>query len=82
MNDQKLQVADEINDLKVTIESSGGCTRQKLKTISKGNQTLLSIDKCLARTPDIRVKILENIYEMLSKSGTMYGSEMWGLDGA
>jgi hypothetical protein len=30
--------------------------------------------------PEIRVKILENIYEMLSESRTMYGIKMRGLD--
>jgi hypothetical protein len=48
--------------------------------MEKGNQTLVAIDKCLARTPDIRVKILENVYEMLSESRTMYGIEMRGLE--
>jgi hypothetical protein len=48
--------------------------------IAKGNQTLLAIDKCLARTPDVRVRILENIYEMC-ESRIMYGTETWGLEG-
>jgi hypothetical protein len=74
-------VAEEINYLEVTFESSSGWKRQKLKIIAKGNQTLVSIDKCLARTPDIRVKILENVCEMLSESRTMYCIEMLGLDG-
>jgi hypothetical protein len=39
------------------------------------------MDKCLARTSDIRMKILENVYEMLSESRTMYGIKIWGLDG-
>jgi hypothetical protein len=52
---------------------------KKLKTIAKGNQTLVNIEKCLARTPDIRVKNLEKIYEMLSQSRTM--AKIWGLDG-
>jgi hypothetical protein len=49
--------------------------------IAKGNQTLVAIDKCLARTPDIRVTTVENIYEMLCESRMMYGIEMWGLEG-
>jgi hypothetical protein len=48
--------------------------------IVKGNRTLLAIDKCLARTPDIRVKVLENIYEMC-ESRMLYCIEMWGLEG-
>jgi hypothetical protein len=74
-------VVDEINYLGVTFESSGGWNKQKLKVRAKGNQTLVAIDKCLARAPDMSVKTLENVYEMLSESRTMYGIEMWGLEG-
>jgi hypothetical protein len=74
-------VADEINYLGVTFECSGGWNRQKLKVIAKENQTLVAIDKCLARKPNISVKILENVHEMLSESRMMYGVEMWGLEG-
>jgi hypothetical protein len=61
VNDHEIEVADEINYLGVTFESSGGWNRQKLKVMAKGNQTLVAIDNCLARTPDISVKILENV---------------------
>jgi hypothetical protein len=81
VNDHKIEAADEINYLGVTFESSGAWNRQKLQVMAKGNQTLVAIDNCLARTPDISVRILENVYEVLSESRTMYGIEMWGLDG-
>jgi hypothetical protein len=81
VNDHKIEVADEINYVGVTFESSAGWNRQKLKVMAKGNQALVAIDKCLARTPDIWVKILDNLYEMLSESRTMYGIEMWGPEG-
>jgi hypothetical protein len=64
--------------LEVTFESRHGWKRQKLKTVAKGNQTLVAMEKCLARTPDTRVKILENVYKILSEYRTMYGIEMWG----
>jgi hypothetical protein len=64
VNDHKIEVADKINYLR----SSGSWNRQKLKVMAKGNQTVIAIDKCLARTPDIRVKILENVYGILSES--------------
>jgi hypothetical protein len=69
-------VADETNCLGVTFESSGW----KLKTIAKGNQTSVAGHKCLVRTPHSRVKILENIYEMINKPRIIYGIDMWGLD--
>jgi hypothetical protein len=80
VKDQKIEVVDEINYLEVTFES-GGWNRQKLMVIAKGNHTLVAIYNCLARTLDIRVKFLENVYEMLSESRTMYGIEMWVLEG-
>jgi hypothetical protein len=67
VNHHKVKVADEINYLVVTFESCGGWNRQKLKVIANENQTLVAIDKWLARTPDIRVKVLENVHEMLSE---------------
>jgi hypothetical protein len=46
----------------------------------KGNQSLVAIDKCLTRTPDMRVQLLENVYETVSESRLMYGAEIWELD--
>jgi hypothetical protein len=40
---------------------------------------LIAIDRCLARIPDMNVKMLENIYEMISESSMMYGIEFWGV---
>jgi hypothetical protein len=56
VKDQKTEMAGKINYLGVTFESYGCWKRQKLKTIAKGNQTLVTIKKCLARTPDMRAK--------------------------
>jgi hypothetical protein len=57
VNDQKTEVADEINYLGATFESSGGWKRQKLKIIINGNQTLAAIGKYPVRTPDTNLKI-------------------------
>jgi hypothetical protein len=81
VNDKKTEVGDEINYLGVIFESSGGSERQKLNPTAKGNQTSVAIGKCLARTCDIRVKISENVYETRSEFRTMYGIEMWVIDG-
>jgi hypothetical protein len=62
VNNQNNEVEDEVNYLGATFESSGGWNREKFKRVAEGNQTLVARDKCPARTPDIRVKILENIY--------------------
>jgi hypothetical protein len=47
--------------------------------MAKRNQTLAAAGKCLARTPDMRVKILENVYEIVCESRLMYGAEIRGL---
>jgi hypothetical protein len=68
VKNQNIEVVDKINDLGVTFESCGWWKRKKLKTIAQGNQTLVTIKKCLARTPDMRVKKLENVYDILRES--------------
>jgi hypothetical protein len=40
---------------------------------------LIAIDRCLARIPDMNIKMLENIYEMISESSMMYGIGLWGV---
>jgi hypothetical protein len=40
---------------------------------------LIAIDRRLARIHDMNVKMLENIYEMISESSMMYGIELWGV---
>jgi hypothetical protein len=47
---------------------------------SKRESASETIDKCLARTPDKRLKSLANMYVMLSESRKMYGIEMWDLE--
>jgi hypothetical protein len=44
-----------------------------------GNQSLVATDKCLTRAFDVRVKLLENVYEIVCLSRLMYGTEIWGL---
>jgi hypothetical protein len=34
----------------------------------------------LIGTPDIGVKLLENVYEMVCESRMMYGVEIWGVE--
>jgi hypothetical protein len=47
-----------------------------------GNQAFTAIDKCLAKTPDMKVRTLENICQTLCESRIMYSVELWGLDEA
>jgi hypothetical protein len=50
-----------------------------MKQMVKENQSLVAIDNCLSRTPDMRVKLLENVYEVVCESRLMYGGGIWGL---
>jgi hypothetical protein len=70
MNNQKIEAPDEIDYLGVTFESNGAWKRQKLKITGNGNQILVATHKCLARTPDIRMKIFGN--GMLNEFRMMY----------
>jgi hypothetical protein len=71
MENQQIEVVKEIDCLGVTLESSGGWGKQKVKQKVRGIQSLVAIDKCLTRTPDMRVKLLESVYEMACESRMM-----------
>jgi hypothetical protein len=42
-------------------KSTGGWNKHKTRQMVKENQSLVVTDKCLTRTPDVRVKLLENV---------------------
>jgi hypothetical protein len=77
MNDQLIKVVNEISYLRVTLESTEGWNKDKMKQMVKGNQSLVATDKCLSRTLDMRVQLLENVYEMVYESKLTYGEEIW-----
>jgi hypothetical protein len=78
MYDQLIHVVNEISYLGITLESTRGWNRHKMKQMVKVN--LSFVDKCLTRTPDMRIQLLENVYEMVREARLMYGAETWGLD--
>jgi hypothetical protein len=83
MYNQLIEVVNELSYLGITLESTGGWNKHRKKQIVKGNQSLLAIlaiDKCLSRTPNMRIQLLENVYEIVCESRMMYGAEIWGLD--
>jgi hypothetical protein len=80
MENQQIEVVKEIDYLEVTLERSGGWSKQKAKQKVKGIQSLVTIDKCLTRTPDMGVKLLEIVYEMVCESRMMYGVEIRGIE--
>jgi hypothetical protein len=69
MGNQQIEVLKDIDYL-------GGWTKQKTKQKVKEIQSLEAIDKCLTRTQDMGVKLLENVYEMVCESRMTYGVEI------
>jgi hypothetical protein len=47
-----------------------------MKQMAKGNQSLVATDKCLTRTPDMMMKLLENVYGMVCELRLMYGAKI------
>jgi hypothetical protein len=80
VNGHNIEVVDKFNNLGVTLDSTGRWNKQKTLAKMKGCQALRVIDKCIAVTPDIKVQMLENIYEMVCESKIMCGFEVWGLN--
>jgi hypothetical protein len=80
MYDQLTKVVNEVSYLGIILESTGGWNRHRMKQMVKGKQSLVAIDKCLTRTPDMRIQLLENVCEMVCESRFMYRAEIWGLD--
>jgi hypothetical protein len=80
MENQQTEVVKETDYLGVTLESSGGLSKQKATQKVKGIQALVVSDKCLTRTPDMGVKFLENVYEMVCESRMIYGVEKRGVE--
>jgi hypothetical protein len=74
MYDQLIDVVNEIIYLGETLVSTRGWNRHKMTQMVKGNQSLVATDKCLTRTPDMRVQLLENVYELVCESRLMYGA--------
>jgi hypothetical protein len=67
MQNQQIELVKEVNYSGVTLDSSGGCSKQKAKQKIEGIQSLVANDKCLTRTSDMGVKPLGNVYEIVSQ---------------
>jgi hypothetical protein len=68
VNGQNIEVVDKFNYLGVTTDSTGSWNKQKTSAEIKGYQALGAIDKCRAVIPNVKVQMLENIYEMVCET--------------
>jgi hypothetical protein len=76
MGCQNIEKIYKFKYIGITLENTGRWRNQKAPIKAKDNQALTTINKCLATTPNMKVRTLENIYE------TLCGVELWGLDEA
>jgi hypothetical protein len=58
MGGQNIEIIDEFIYLGITLDNTGGWRHQKASIKAKGNQALTAIDKCLATTPNMKVRAL------------------------
>jgi hypothetical protein len=63
----------------ITIDRSGGWEKHKWSLKVEGNYALVGTDKYLSRIPNMKFRILQNIYEVVCESRLLFGAEMWGL---
>jgi hypothetical protein len=64
MGGQNIEIVNKIKCLGITLENTGEWRNQKASIKAKGNNALTATDKCLATTPNMKVRTLENIYEI------------------
>jgi hypothetical protein len=76
VNGQNTEVVHKFSYLGVTLYSTGSWNKKETLVKMKGDQALRAIDKCISVTPNIKVQMLENVYEMVCESKIMYGIEM------
>jgi hypothetical protein len=61
MGGQNIEIIDKFKYFGITLENTGGWRNQKASIKAEGNQSLTATDKCLATTPNMKVRTLENI---------------------
>jgi hypothetical protein len=74
----EIEVVKEIKYLGMVLDSRGKWERKQ--AANRGKSALNSINICVARTPNIEVKVLERLYNLLVQSCTMTGVGIWGLE--
>jgi hypothetical protein len=62
------------------LDSTGKWEKERKQVAIRGKSALNSINICVARAPNIEVKVLEQVYNALIESRMMTGVEIWGLE--
>jgi hypothetical protein len=64
----------------VVVDSRGTWDKERKQVTIRGKSALNSINICMARAPNIEVKVAEQVYNALVESRMMAGVEIWGLE--
>jgi hypothetical protein len=78
---KEIEIVKEIKYLGMMLDSRGKWDRERKQVLFTGKIALSSIIICLARVQNIRVKVLEQVYNSLIESRVMTGVEIRGLEG-
>jgi hypothetical protein len=77
---EEIKVVKEIKYLGVVLDNRGKWEKERKQVAVRGKSALNSINICVARAPNIQVKVLEQVYNALVESRMMTGVEIWGLE--
>jgi hypothetical protein len=77
---EEIEVVKEIKYLDVVSDSRGTWDKERKQVAIRGKSALNSINICVARAPNIEVKVLEQVCYTLVESRMTTGVEIWGLE--
>jgi hypothetical protein len=77
---EEIEAVKELKYRGVLLDSRGKCEKERKRVAVRGKSALNSINICVARAPNIEVKISEQLYNALVESRMMTGVEIWGLE--
>jgi hypothetical protein len=64
----------------MVVDNRGSWDKERKQVAIRVKSALNSINICVARAPNIEVKVLEEVYNALVESRMMTGVEIWGLE--
>jgi hypothetical protein len=77
---EEIEVVTEIKYLGIVLDSRGKWEKERKQVAIRGKSVLNSINICVARAPNIEVKVLEQLYNTLVESHMMTEVEILGLE--
>jgi hypothetical protein len=80
LGEEEIEVVKEIKYLGVVLDSRGKWEKEGKQVAIRRKSALNSINICIARAPNIKVKVLEQAYNALVESRMTTGVEIWGLE--